>query len=125
MFFEYRKSIANLYSVPRKINREIVKGVSSNFAKNDVLNQLSKPIEEVSERLEKLAVTPIKLTVDLIERLEKNVEEGCEAYINYSREGRRGMQKVTNEYVKLAKNNHKKLVNTLEESANVLVSTNR
>lgn len=119
---EYRKSIANLYSVPRKINREIVKGISSNFAKNDVLNQLTKQVEEVSERLEKLAVTPIKLTADLIKRFEKNVGEGCETYIHYSREGRRGLQKVTNEYVKLAKSNHKMLVNTIKESATVLVS---
>jgi DNA-binding ferritin-like protein len=126
---EYRKSIANIYTGTRKINREIVKGLSSNFAKNDLLNQesaqLTNQVEEVSERLEKLTVTPLKLTVDLIERLEKNVEESCEAYIHYSREGRRGLQKVSNEYVEIAKNNHKMLVNLFKESTKVLVSTNR
>ncbi|PGY09308.1 hypothetical protein [Bacillus sp. AFS031507] len=126
---EYRKSIANLYTGTRKINNEIVKGVSSNFAKNDLLNQesaqLTNRVEEASERLEKLAVTPIKLTVDLIERLEKNVEESCETYIHYSREGRSGLQKVSNEYVKIAKNNHKMLVNLLKESTKVFVRTNR
>ncbi|MBT2698625.1 hypothetical protein J7E79_14525 [Bacillus sp. ISL-40] len=126
---EYRKSIANFYKESWKFNREIFKGVSSKFEKNDVLKQESdqpvKRVEEFSERLEELAVTPIKLAVDVIERLEKNVEESCETNIHYSRESRRGLQKVTNEFVKIAKDNHKILVNHLEEPVKVLVSANR
>lgn len=126
---QYRKSIADFYTGARRTNREIVKGVSSNIAKNNVLNQetdnFTKKAEEVSERLEQLAATPIKLTVDLIERLEDKVEETNETIVHYSREGRKGLQKVTNEYVKLAKHNNNMVVNLLENSAKVVVNSNR
>ncbi|MGG1675016.1 hypothetical protein ACIFOT_04595 [Neobacillus sp. NRS-1170] len=126
---EFRKSISDLYTESRKTSREIVKGLSSNFAKIDELKQISDQqimqVEEISEGLEKLAITPIKFTVDLIERLEKNVEESSETYVRYSRERRKVWGKVTNEYLKIAKNNHKMLVNRLEESVKLLVSTNR
>lgn len=126
---EFRKSLSDLYAESRKTNSEIVKGVSSNFAKKDEAKQvtdtpeLTKQVKEVTDRLEKLAVTPIKSTFDLIERLEKNVEESSESYVHYARERRKGWQKVTNEYVKVARNNHKMLVNRFEESVKVLVNT--
>lgn len=126
---EYRNSIVSFYTGARRTNREIVKGATSNFAKNNVLNQdtdnLSNIAEEVSVRLEQLAATPFKSTVDLINRLEDRVEETSETIVHYSREGRKGLQKVTNEYVKLAKYNQHMLVNFLEKSAKVLVNSNR
>lgn len=126
---QYRKSIGDFYTGARRTNRVIVKGVSSNIANNNVLNQetdnFTNKAEEVSERLEQLAATPIKLTAGLIERLEDKVEETSETFVHYSREGRKGLQKVTNEYVKLAKNNHNMLVNLFEKSAKVLVNSNR
>lgn len=122
---DFRKSIFDLYTVSRKSNREIVDGLSSNFEINEGLNQYTQQVEEISERLENLAKTPIQFSVNLIESLEKNVEESSEAYVRYSRESQRVWGNVTNEYMKIAKNNHKILVNQLEESVKVLFGTNR
>lgn len=126
---DFRKSIFDLYTESRKSNREFYNSFSSNFVKNDVFKQLSEQhteqIEDLSERLEKLALTPFKFTVDFIESLEKNVEESSEAYVRYSRESQRVWGKVTDEYMKIAKNNHSLLVNQLEESVNFLVGINR
>lgn len=122
---DFRKSIFDLYTVSRKSNQEIVDGLSSNFETNEGLNQYTQQVEDISERLENLAKTPIQFTVNLIESIEKNVEESSEAYVRYSRESQRVWGNVTNEYMKIAKNNHKMLVNQLEESVKVLVGTNR
>jgi uncharacterized protein YoxC len=122
---DFRKSIFDLYTESRKSNREIVNGLPGNFEKNDGLNQYTQQVEDISDRVENLAITPIKFTVNLIESIEKNVEESSEAYVHYSRESQRVWGKVTNEYMKIAKNNHKMLVNQLEESVKVLVGTNR
>ncbi|MFS0778165.1 hypothetical protein ABC255_19460 [Neobacillus sp. 3P2-tot-E-2] len=122
---DFRKSIFDLYPESRKSNREIVNGLPGNFEKNDGLNQYTQQVEDISDRVENLVMTPIKFTVNLIESIEKNVEESSEAYVRYSRESQRVWGKVTNEYMKIAKNNHKMLVNQLEESVKVLVGTNR
>lgn len=122
---DFRKSIFDLYTVSRKSNRDIVDGLSSNFETNEGLNQYTQQVEEISERLENLAKTPIQFTVNLIESLEKNVEESSETYVRYSRESQKVWGNVTNEYMKIAKNNHKMLVNQLEESVKVLFGTNR
>lgn len=124
---EFRKSLSGLYEQSKKTNSEIFKGVSNNLMKKDEENQenenpeLKKQMKEVSERLEKLATTPIKSTFNLVERLEDNFEETSENYVHYARERRSGWQNVTNEYVKIARNNHKLLVNRLEESMKVFV----
>lgn len=101
---QYRKSVADFYTGAKTTNREIIKGVSSNLAKMNVLNQetdnLTNKAEEVSERLVQLAATPIKLTVGLIEQVEDKVEETSETLVHYSREGRKSLQKMTDEYMK-------------------------
>lgn len=126
---EYRTSIANVYTGAKTSNRVIVKGLSSRFAQMNVLNQntdnLTNKVEEVSERLEQLAATPIKFTADLIDRVEDKVEETSETLVHYSREGRKGLQNVTNEYMKLVKQNHIMLVNFLEKSTKALINSNR
>jgi hypothetical protein len=125
---EFRKSVVSLYEETKKTSGEIVKGVSGNFFKKEAemeveQPELTKQMKEVTDRLEKLAVTPIKSTFEIVGRIEKSLEESSENYVRYARESRKGWQKVTNEYVKMAKNNHNLFVNRLEESVKVLVST--
>ncbi|MGX6443602.1 hypothetical protein ACWM35_10350 [Neobacillus sp. K501] len=126
---QYRNSIADFYIGARTSNREIIKGVSSRFAEMNVLNpnteNLTNKADEVSARLEQLASTPIKFTVDLIERVEDKVQESSETLVHYSREGRKGLQKVTNEYVKLVKHNQNMLLNFVEKSTKAVINSNR
>ena len=123
---EFRNSVVSLYEESKKTSEEIVKGVSVNLLKKEEVEvpEIAKQMKEVTERLEKLAVTPIKSTVDIVERLEENIEESSENYIHYARERRNGWQKVTNEYVKMARVNHHNLVTRIEETMKVLVTKN-
>jgi hypothetical protein len=121
---KYRNTLTNLYKESRKTNSEIIKGVSSTLVKKgEDGNEVTEQVREVSNRLEKLALTPIKLTFDLFDRYDKTLEENSENFVHYSRERRHSWQKVTNEYIKAARNNHKKLVGRFEESLKVLVNT--
>ncbi|WP_066317586.1 hypothetical protein [Bacillus sp. FJAT-29814] len=123
---EFRFSLGNLFQTYRKTNSELVKGVSGRLSKNGEAKQVVSPevkeqLGEVSERIEQLAAAPIAAGLDLIARLENNFIEGSENYIKVSRERRQGWQQVTDEYVKLARENNQKLVNRVEDSFKVLV----
>lgn len=124
---EFRKSLSSIYRESKETNSEIVKGVSNFASKNgvkDELNftELTDQLNDVSTRFEKIALTPIKSTFDLLDRFEKGIEENSESFIQYSRERRGGWQKVTNEYAKLARDSQKNLLNRFEESFKILTS---
>ena len=85
--------------------------------------ELKDQFGEVTERIEQLTMAPLAAGLDLLQRFEENLVEGSENYVNYTRERRNGWQKVSDEYVKAARDSHKKLARRLEESGKVLVST--
>jgi hypothetical protein len=121
---EFRKSIKNLYCESKKTNNEIVKEISNNFPGGSEVSggELSNQLNDVSSRLEELALTPIKTALAFIERFEKSIEENSESFVQYSRERRDGWQKVANEYVKLARDSQKQFFNRIEESMKVLLN---
>ncbi|MGG1674517.1 hypothetical protein ACIFOT_02085 [Neobacillus sp. NRS-1170] len=125
---EFRGSLANLFQTSRQTGTEIVKGVSSNLAKRVDENQAIRPelkdqLGEVSERIEQLTMAPLTAGLDLLQRFEENFVEGSENYVKYARERRNGWQKVSDEYLKAARENHKEVARRLEESRKVLVSS--
>ncbi|NRD78628.1 hypothetical protein HPT25_14805 [Bacillus sp. BRMEA1] len=125
---EFRSSLVKLYQTSKKTNDEVVKGVSSNLLKKAeerqvVSHELTDQLEEVSNRAEKLAATPIKAGIKLVERFETNLVEGSENYVYYVRERRNGWQQVTNEYLQAARTNQKKFIHRLEDSLKVFVNT--
>jgi hypothetical protein len=122
---EFRKSFTSLYYESKRTNSEIVKEISNNFPGANEANgtDFTNQINDVSTRLEDIALTPIKSTFGLMDRLEKSIEEKSEQYVEYSRESRNGWQKVTDEYVKLARTSQKQAVNRIEESVKVLLNT--
>lgn len=122
---EFRKSLTSLYNESKKTNSEIVKEISNNFPNANETNggEFSSQLNDVSTRIEGLALTPIKSTFGLIDRFEKSIEEKSEQFVDYSRETRNGWQRVTNEYVKLARTSQKQFVNRFEESMKVLLNT--
>ncbi|MGZ4159632.1 MAG: hypothetical protein ACXVNF_02370, partial [Neobacillus sp.] len=123
---QYRNSLANLYEQSKKANQEIFTGILNQFTTfqkeqmNEVVamdsvqmnesEELKEQIKEVSNQLEKLALTPIKSVAHLIDQLEDNFEKNAESSIEYSRERRNAWQQVNDEYVKLARNTHSDLV---------------
>jgi hypothetical protein len=134
---QYRNSLANLYEQSKKANQEIFTGLLNQFTTfqkeqmNEVValdsvqinesEELKEQIKEVSDQLEKLALTPIKSVVHLIDQLEDNFEKNAESSIEYSRERRDAWQQVKDEYVKLARNTHSDLVERGQNSLKELV----
>lgn len=123
---DFRNSFLNLYQESKKTNSEIVDSVSALYKKNDALQidfpELTDQFRDVSDRVENLALTPIKLSFDLMDRFDNNLVENSENYVHYVRERRNDLLKVTDDYVEIAKNNHKNIVSMIEKSVKVLVN---
>ncbi len=123
---EFRNSFLNLFQESKKTNSEIVDSVSALFKKNDALQidfpELTDQFRDVSDRVENLALTPIKLSFDLMDRFDNNLVENSENYVHYTRERRNDLVKVIDDYVEVAKNNHKNIVSMFEKSLKVLVT---
>jgi hypothetical protein len=123
---DFRNSFLNLYQESKKTNSEIVDSVSALYKKNDVLQidfpELTDQFRDVSDRVENLALTPIKLSFDLMDRFDNNLVENSENYVHYVRERRNDLLKVTSDYVEIAKNNHKNIFSMIEKSVKVHVN---
>jgi hypothetical protein len=123
---EFRNSFLNLFQESKKTNSEIVDSVSVLFNKNDALQmdfpELTDQFRDVSDRVENLALTPIKLSFDLMDRFDNNLVENSENYVHYTRERRNDLLKVIDDYVETAKNNHKNIVSMFEKSVKVFVN---
>jgi hypothetical protein len=123
---DFRNSFLNLYQESKRTNSEIVDSVSALYKKNDALQidfpELTDQFRDVSDRVENLALTPIKLSFDLIDRFDNNLVENSENYVHYVRERRNDLLKVTSDYVEIAKNNHKNIVSMIEKSVKVHVN---
>lgn len=122
---EFRKSLTSFYQESKKTNNEIVKEISNNLpGSNETAGvDLKEQISDVSSRIEDLTLTPIKSTFGLLDRIEKNIEEKSESYVEFARDSRQRWEKVTHEYVKQTRNSQKQLVNRFEESFKVLLNT--
>ncbi|NMD69673.1 hypothetical protein HHO41_05185 [Bacillus sp. DNRA2] len=122
---EFRKSLTSFYQESKKTNNEIVKEISNNLpGSNETAGaDLKEQISDVSSRIEDLTLTPIKSTFGLLDRIEKNIEEKSESYVEFARDSRQRWEKVTYEYVKQTRNSQKQLVNRFEESFKVLLNT--
>jgi hypothetical protein len=123
---DFRNSFLNLYQESKKTNSEIVDSVSALYKKNDAFQidfpELTDQFRDVSDRVENLALTPIKLSFDLMDRFDNNLVENSENYVHYVRERRNDLLKVTSDYVEIAKNNHKNIFSMIEKSVKVLVN---
>lgn len=133
---QYRKSLAKLYDQAKKTNKEVVSEVVHQLntrkeeAKEEVIpvngndhEELKEQLKEVSGQLEKLAVTPIKSFVQIVEQLEDNFEKNTESNIAFARERRKAWLEVRREYVKLARDTHLNLVERTKNSLKELAKT--
>ncbi|MFB5197513.1 hypothetical protein ACE198_21840 [Neobacillus sp. KR4-4] len=123
---DFRNSFLNLYQESKRTNSEIVDSVSALYEKNDALQidfpELTDQFRDVSDRVENLALTPIKLSFDLMDRFDNNLVENSENYVLFVRERRNDLLKVTSNYVEIAKNNHKNIYSMIEKSVKVHVN---
>ena len=132
----YRKSVAKLYEQSKKTNKEMVTEMMQQFTSNkDEMKEevkieaspshdreeLRKQLREVSGQLEKLALTPIKSTFQIIDQLEDRFEKDAETKISYVRERRNAWLQVRKEYVKLARKAHYSIVDRGMSSIKELV----
>ncbi|MGJ7910425.1 hypothetical protein [Neobacillus sp. LXY-1] len=120
---QYRKAITKLYDQSKKTNKEMVTELVSQLnARKEEHKEVAVPVnsdreelknqfKEVSNQLERLALTPVKSVIQVIEQLEDNFEKNTESSIAFARERRNAWLEVRKEYVKLARNTH---VNLLE-----------
>lgn len=118
---QYRNSLAKFYEQSKKANKEIVTGLMNQITfgrdemndeevKTSERDELKNQLNEVSNQLEKLALTPIKSVVHMIDQLEDNFEKNAESGVEYTRERRDAWQQVKDEYVKLARDTHYNMV---------------
>lgn len=128
---EYRSSIGSLYQQTRKTNLELAKGVVSNINNREEkvevvpklrdFDEVTNQLKEVTQQVEKLAITPVKSTFTFIDQLEKSLEKNAESYLTYSRERRKAWQQVTDEYVKQARKTNHEAVGFVREKSKELV----
>lgn len=128
---EYRSSIGSLYQQTRKTNLELAKGVVSNINNREEkvevvpklrdFDEVTNQLKEVTQQVEKLAITPVKSTFTFIDQLEESLEKNAESYLTYSRERRKAWQQVTDEYVKQARKTNHEAVGFVREKSKELV----
>ncbi|SEM96777.1 Polyhydroxyalkanoic acid inclusion protein (PhaP_Bmeg) [Mesobacillus persicus] len=128
---EYRSSIGSLYQQTRKTNLELAKGVVSNINNREEkvevapklrdFDEVTNQLKEVTQQVEKLAITPVKSTFTFIDQLEQSLEKNAESYLTYSRERRKAWQQVTDEYVKQARKTNHEAVGFVREKSKELV----
>jgi hypothetical protein len=131
---QFRKSMETLYQQSKNTNKEIVSGLMQQlpFGKEEIKDEelpftdreeLKKQLSEVSDQLEKLALTPIKSIFQVVDQLEDNFEKNAESSIRFDRDRRNAWLQVRKEYVKLAKDTHLNLVDRSKSSLKELLKT--
>jgi hypothetical protein len=131
---QYRQSIGKLYEQTKKTNKDMITELMHQFnAGKDELQDETIPsndreelkiqLKEVSGQLEKLALTPLKSIINMVDQLEDNFEKNAESNVAYARERRNAWFRVRREYVKLARNTHLNLVNRGKSGLKELVKT--
>ncbi|WP_223595071.1 hypothetical protein [Neobacillus bataviensis] len=131
---QYRKSIAKMYDQSKKTNKELTtellhqinsrkEAVKEEAVTNNDREDLKAQLKEVTGQLEKLALTPIKSFIYVVDQLEDNLEKSAEASVSYARERRNAWLQVRKDYVKLARNTHFNLVERGKNSFRELVKT--
>ncbi|WP_312472853.1 hypothetical protein [Neobacillus sp.] len=131
---QYRKSIGKLYEQTKKTNKDMITELMHQFnagkeeLKDEAIpsndrEELKIQLKEVSGQLEKLALTPLKSIINMVDQLEDNFEKNAESNVAYARERRNAWFRVRKEYVKLARNTHLNLVNRGKSGLKELVKT--
>ncbi|MDN3015006.1 hypothetical protein PH210_02160 [Paenibacillus sp. BSR1-1] len=131
---QYRKTIANLYDQSKKTNKEMTtellhqinsrkEAIKEAAVTNNDREELKAQLKEVTGQLEKLALTPFKSFIYVVDQLEHNLERSAEASVAYARERRNAWLQVRKDYVKLARNTHFNLVERGKNSFRELVKT--
>ncbi|MEH7331992.1 hypothetical protein V7161_05095 [Neobacillus drentensis] len=131
---QYRKSIAKLYDQSKKTNNEMTtellhqinsrkEAIKEVAVTNNDREDFKAQLKEVTGQLEKLALTPIKSFIYVVDQLEDNLEKSAEASVAYARERRNAWLQVRKDYVKLARNTHFNLVERGKNSFRELVKT--
>ena len=131
---QYRKSIAKMYDQSKKTNKELTtellhqinsrkEVIKEEAVTNNDREDLKAQLKEVTGQLEKLALTPIKSFIYVVDQLEDNLEKSAEASVSYARERRNAWLQVRKDYVKLARNTHFNLVERGKNSFRELLKT--
>lgn len=131
---QFRKTVAQLYEQTKKTNQETISEVMQQInskrdeAKGEAAvsknrEELKKQVKEVSGQLEKLALTPVKSFLQVVNQLEDTFEKNTESSIAFSRESRKTWLELRKEYIKFARNTHLNLVERGKSSVKELVKT--
>ncbi|WP_078428118.1 hypothetical protein [Alkalihalobacterium alkalinitrilicum] len=126
---DYRKTIRGLYQETRSTNDELVKGISSSISEklkrepSQHSQELYKQWRDITNKFEEISLTPLNQTFDMIERIEKRVEQNTEDYIKYSRNRRKAWSSVSNEYIQILREQNKQAVGRIEDSFRTFLRT--
>ncbi len=131
---QYRKSIGKLYEQTKTTNKELVSEIVHQInSRKDVMKEevkiveeqvsdreeLKKQLKDVTGQLEKLALTPLKSILEIVDQFEDNFEKNAESGIAFARDSRNAWFQVRKQYVTVARRTHHNLVergtNSLKE----------
>ncbi|WP_180954613.1 hypothetical protein [Bacillus sp. V5-8f] len=117
---QYRKSFVSIFEQSRRTNRKMVKGLLGNYSRrreteantpeSSERTELNGQLRDVSKKVENLALTPLKSTLNMLDQFEDSIQKSVESNVAYVRNRRREWHKVTDGYVQLVRNNHRKAV---------------
>ncbi|WP_040204653.1 hypothetical protein [Neobacillus jeddahensis] len=128
---QYRNTIAKLYDQSKKTNKEMVNelihqlntGKEEKEGPTSDREELKNQLKDVTGQFEKLALTPIRSIIHIVDQLEDNFEKNAESSVAYARDRRNAWLQVRKEYVKKARNTHLNLLERGKNSLKELVKT--
>lgn len=137
---EFRKNLEGVFKDALKVNKDIVKRISTlpkeEVKENELQNQsenqqlesmvaaeddeVRKELQNVYQKVEEISLAPWKYTFQFIDRLERGVESNMKEYIQFRRESRKGWSGVVDEYIKLTRTQHLNLARRVEDGVRAL-----
>ncbi|MFF2876461.1 hypothetical protein ACFVR2_09080 [Gottfriedia sp. NPDC057991] len=123
---EYRETLkAFLIDVSNMNNRSIVKRFKNKIEKTNESSDtemIEQPADGTNRKLEKMMLTPLNSSFDLIDKVEKNLKENSESYIDYVIERSNEWSVVTDNYLNKFRFSHQKINHRMEDRVRLLIT---
>lgn len=125
---EFRNAVKSFYGETKKVNEQLM----NTFERNNS-NEGHEPIEgfqtlrnqwkDVANRWEKIMLTPVRTSLDIVERFEKRAVENSQSYLQELQKRRKERTSAADQYIKLARTTQQRYVRRIEDSFKVLTGT--
>lgn len=118
---DFRNAFFSFYEQTKKANTEVLNQLQQKKTGEEG-SALQHQVQDIASRFENLMLTPVKSSLNILERVEKRTVENTQAYLKYQQKLSEERSTSTDKYIKLASGAHQQLVRRVEDSLRVLVS---